>query len=337
MSRLTNQAARAGASAVGVAAGLMVLASTAQTPDGFTQASFDGPLSIFGNSAPEHLGDLLAIGDGTGDARELAAILNGPMPSANGNSPLPGALAAGAGLNSAEVSAVPTAEALAGAATSKQSLGIAPKSVVDAQGRVDCTGSVSCLTDPATNITTVTYPDGIVALVQKINDLTVVAYQSVANTLPSEVKALLPTAIGPTTQQAAGPMPAASVPTAQTPSTPDPTFNPDPSVAPASPEISASTVRPRVVVTQSPTSGPGPARRPDQSATLTIPQLKPTSPIDVVQDAINSVVDAVTGNHAASRARKSSPTVSPSPESNPAQSSSNSDSADSSSAGGSGQ
>jgi hypothetical protein len=163
MSRLTNHATRAGVSAVGVAVGLMVLASTAQTPDGFTQASFDGPLSIFGNSAPEHQGDLLAIGDGTGDARELAAILNGPMPAANGSSPLPGALAAGAGLNSAEISAAPTAEALAGAATSKQSLGLATKSVVDAQGRVDCTGSVSCLTDPATNITTVTYPDGIVA------------------------------------------------------------------------------------------------------------------------------------------------------------------------------
>ena len=184
---------------------------------------------------------------------------------------------------------------------------------------MDCTGSVSCVTDSVTNVTTVTYPDGIVALVQKINDMTVVAYQSVADALPSELKTLLPPVSAPTMQQAAAPMPAASVPTIQTPVTPDPVVSPDPSVAAVPPQISASTVRPRVVVTQSPPSGPGPARRPNQPPALTIPDIKPISPLDVVKDAITSVVDAVTGNHTASRVTSgSNPTVSPEPASAPA-------------------
>jgi len=319
MSRLTNHATRAGVSAVGVAVGLMVLASTAQTPDGFTQASFDGPLSIFGNSAPDPQGDLLAIGDGTVNARDLAAILNGPTPAIDGNSPFPAAAGAAVEPSGIPGSSAPAADPLVGVATSKQSLGLSPKSVVDSQGRVDCTGSVSCLTDPATNVTTVTYPDGIVALVQKINDMTVVAYQSVADALPSELKTLLPPVSVPTMQQAAAPMPAASVPTIQTPTTPDPGASPDPSAAAVPPQISASTVRPRVVVAPAPSSGPGPARRPAQSPALTIPDIKPVSPLDVVKDAITSVVDAVTGNHTASRVTSgSNPTVSPEPASAPA-------------------
>ena len=111
MSRLTNHATRAGVSAVGVAVGLMVLASTSQTPDGFTRASFDGPLDIFGNSAPETQGDVLAIGNGAGDASDLAAILNGPLSAGSPNSPFQEAFAAGVGPNSLEVNAIPPAVA----------------------------------------------------------------------------------------------------------------------------------------------------------------------------------------------------------------------------------
>ena len=71
MDRRIGQALRAGAAAVGVSAGFMVLATTAQTPDGFVHASLGGPLELFAG-APT---DVLAIGDGSNDASELAALL----------------------------------------------------------------------------------------------------------------------------------------------------------------------------------------------------------------------------------------------------------------------
>ncbi len=66
---------RGGAAALGVSAGLMILASTTQTPDGFVHASFGGPLDAFGASS----GDVLSIGDGPADATELAALLQTPV------------------------------------------------------------------------------------------------------------------------------------------------------------------------------------------------------------------------------------------------------------------
>jgi len=319
MSRLTNHAVRAGVSAVGVAAGLMFLASTSQTPDGFTQASFDGPLSIFGNSAPEHQGDVLAIGDGTGDTSELAAILNGPTPVGNPEAAYQKAFQTGAESPSAEVSAVPTAGPAVGASTSKQSLSLPKKSVVDAQGRVDCTGSVSCVTDSATNVTTVTYPDGVVALVQKINDMTVVAYKTLADALPSEVQALLPAAPpSHATQQAATQVPAATIPTNQTPAAADPTAEAKPSVAPVPSEISASSVRPRVTVESTQQAlAPGQSRNANQTGGITIPPVKPTSPFDVVKGVINSVVGAVTGHNSSHTKKPTVNTPSPEPASNP--------------------
>ena len=330
MSRLTNHAVRAGASAVGVAAGLMFLASTSQTPDGFTQASFDGPLSIFGNSA-ERQGDVMAIGDGAGDTSELAAILNGPTPAGSPKSPFQEAFEAGAGPVGVEVSAIPTAEVAVAAPTAKQALSLPAKSVVDSQGRVDCTGSVSCLTDPATKVTTVTYPDGVVALVQKINDMTVVAYKSVADALlPANVQALLPsTPVQAPVQQAATPMPAASVPTVQAPApeTVETVVKPDPTTAQRPPEISASTVRPRVIVLPTPQDLASDHTGSDEPGGVTIPPINPTSPVDVVKDAIDSVVGAVTGHHASQTKKPTTSTPEPSPASESA----------SDSAGGSGQ
>ncbi|MFN0144170.1 MAG: hypothetical protein ACKVP6_12115 [Mycobacterium sp.] len=308
MGRLTNHALRAGASAMGVAAGLMVLASTSQTPDGFTRASFDGPLDIFGNSAPEPQSDVLAIGSGTGGASELAAILNGPLPAGSPNSPFQEAFAAGVGPNSLEVSAIPSAIAASGATTSKQALTTVPyKPVVDAQGRVDCTGSVSCLIDPNTNVTTVTYPDGVVALVQQINDMTVVAYKTVTESLKNDLQALLP--IPAPHYPLAAAVPAA----AQSPEMSAQVIDPGPSAAPVAPDISASTIRPRVVVTPSPQDlNPGQNGQSVRSGSITIPAVKPTSPIDVVKDAFNSVVNAVTGHHSPSQtANPNDPTPDP--------------------------
>jgi len=291
MSRLTNHTVRAGVSAVGVAATLMALASTAQSPDGFTQASFGGPLNIF--SGPSQGSDV-AIGDGTADSSELSAILNGPLLQASPASPFREAYEAGAG--PLAVGAAPAIDPAASAPTVKQSLGLPPKPVVDSMGRVDCTGAVSCKTDPNTNVTTVTYPDGAVALVQQINDMTVVAYKTLAETLQGGVQSILPGVQFPGAVSTAAPQPAAAQPVAEAPATQTaaPTVDPGPA-----PDISASTVRPRG---GSPRAPQNPANEnsgtPSVPSNITLPAVKPTKPADVVRDVIDSVVKAVTGQHA---------------------------------------
>lgn len=312
MSRLTSHSVRVGVSAIGVATGLMVLASTTQTPDGFIQTGFRGPLAAFGSAAPENPDDLIAIGDGFGDVGELAAILNGPVPGVSPDSPARVVYEAGAGpINAAAAAGVPAVAA----PTSKQALTLPKNPVVDAQGRVDCAGSVSCLTDPVTKVTTVTYPDGVVALVQQINDLTVVAYQTVTQALPDQVQALLPPALQ-IPLPAVAPRPAAAAPPVQSPAAQAPAIsdpapqsgtsagNPSTDDAPPA-DISASTVRPRITVTKPPRDfGPGQNSPTKQPGGITIPPIKPTSPLDVVKDAIGSVVDAVTGRQNPSKTIK---------------------------------
>jgi hypothetical protein len=281
----------------------MILASTSQTPDGFTQASFNGPLSIFSNSQDESQGDVLAIGDGAADTSELAAILNSPLPAGTGNSPYQLAFEAGVGPNSLEAGAIPTTAPTLSAPTAKKSLSLPAKPVIDSQGRVDCTGSVSCLTDPDTHVTTVTYPDGVVALVEQINDMTVVAYKTVTETLKTQVQALLPNPDLLGTSAASAPLPAASTPALRAAADSD--VDPGPAAVATQSEISASTVRPRVEVTQSPQDLlRGSSGQSGQTGSITIPAVKPTSPLDVVKDAIDSVVKAVTGQHSASQVRK---------------------------------
>lgn len=225
---------RAGAAAVGVSAGLMVLASTAQTPDGFIHASLGGPLDLFSGSSTE----VLAIGDGPTDAADLAALLNTPTEdfTASPDSPYRMAYEAGTTPNLSAPKLIPAADPPS-ALTTKQSLAQISKPIVDSQGRVDCTGSVSCSFDPATKITTVTYPDGVIAVVQKVNDMTVVAYQTLAENLRSQIQALLP----PAPTQAPSPM--ASVPA--------PVQTPVPSAAPVLPP-------PVAVDTAVPAVDPGP-------------------------------------------------------------------------------
>jgi len=292
MSRLTNHTVRAGVSAVGVAATLMALASTAQSPDGFIQASFGGPLNIFSAKSPQ---SDVAIGDGTADSSELSAILNGPLPQASPASPYLEAYEAGAG--PLAVGAVPAADPAAGASTVKQSLGLPPKPVVDAMGHVDCSGAVSCKTDPATHVTTVTYPDGAVALVQRINDMTVVAYKTLAETLQDGVQSILPGVQFPGAGSTAAPLPAAAPSVVEAPTTQSaaPTVDPGPA-----PNISASTVRPRGGSTRAPqNSGNGSSNSGGASIPggITLPAVKPTGPVDVVRDVIDSVINSVTGHH----------------------------------------
>ena len=339
MSRLPNHVMRACASAVGVATGLMVLASTTQSPHGFIPSAFLAPLEALGGSTPADEADLLAIGAGSSDVGEIAAILNPQglnpaMPPGLTDSPVQAAYEAGIG-----VTTVPAGDPALAAPAYKQSLTLPRVPVVDAQGRVDCTGSVSCLTDPVTKVTTVTYPDGVVALVQQVNDMTVVAYKTLTEALPEPFQALMPPPFTPTFQKpgSPAPLPAAAVPAVQVPapqtSAPSSDAPPVESKPPSSaelPEISASTVRPRVVVTKPPAdlgSGQnGPATGP---GLIKIPAVKPTSPFDVVRDVIGSVVGTVTGHKAPSKTirPREAPTTNPSGQDSPGQDSAGQDSA----------
>lgn len=318
MNRRGKDGLRAGVTAVGVAAGLMALASTVQTPDGFIRASLGGPLSPFGTTGSAS--DVLNIGDGATDPAELAALLKGPVTgTAVGapESPFRAAFEAG-GIPSAVIPNVgPSPDpTISVPATQPPPVSdpiaapfAAPKSVVDSDGHVDCTGSVSCETDPITKVTTVTYPDGVVAIIQKINDLTVVAYKTLTEHLPPSVQTLLPpvpSQAPPALAAQAAPAPALAplpdTPPLLAPATQAVTAEPPIEAGPPAPEavegvegledLDARSARgPRVNVTRppmdfSPGAGQGGSSRPGRPGTE-FPGL------DSVRDALGSVVDAV--------------------------------------------
>ena len=180
--------------------------------------------------------------------------------------------------------------------------------MVDAQGKVDCTGAVSCLLDPKTNVTTVTYSDGTMAMVQRINGMTLVAYQNGTGKAQSQPKPLttptpLPLAAVPAKP---GPSPLASVSIPAAPATASdapavdsvPVVNPGPAATdqPSStiPDITASTARLRVTVSQPPQdyspsrpSAPGAASTPGSSSSAV------SGALDAVREAVDSVVGAV--------------------------------------------
>ena len=300
MNRPIAHTVRIGATAGGVVAGLMLLATTGQTVDGFVHAGFTGPLGLFGTPAADSEGGVLAIGDGTGDAGELAALLNSAAPADTGpDSGYRVAYEPGAAPNTAGLTIVGSPGALGAPVTKQSSTPMTSKPLVDAQGKVDCTGAISCHTDPKTHVTRVTYPDGIVAMVQQVNDMTVIAYETVTNSLPEQLQSLLPPA----------PKPAAAVgPAAPAPATSAPADPADPVVvAPertgiagpaAPPELSASGIR-RSAGAGPATAAPGRPVSPPTPGTNLLPL--PGSPLgiggtlDTVKGAVDSVVKAVTG------------------------------------------
>lgn len=288
---------RAGAAAVGVSAGLLALATTAQTHDGFVHAGLGGPLDLFSSSTS----DVLAIGDGPSDATELAALLQTPIKDVTRtpDSPYRVAFEAGTAPDTSALNVFPAVEA-PGALTTKQSLEQISKPIIDSQGRVDCSGSVRCDFDPATKVTTVTYPDGVIALVQKVNDMTVVAYQTVAESLRSHVQAFLPSSqapVPPPMAAAAAPAPAPSAAPVLPPpavETAAPAVNPGPP-APEPVVVDPSEARsgPRVNVTRPPmdfTPGRGGGTTPTHGSDRPKPDL---SGIDSVRKALDSVAEAV--------------------------------------------
>lgn len=292
----------------------MLLATSGQTTDGFVHANFGGPLGLFGASSAESQSGVLAIGDGSSDATELATLLNTTGATAKAG-PFQVTFEPGAGPGSSELRVFPTAKPAA-ARVSDQSLALPNKPVVDAQGRIDCSGSVSCLTDPATKITTVTYPDGVVALVQKINDTTLVAYKTVVNALPAQLQNIFPEAPAPAPMAAAAAA-APSLSSEAAPATEAPADATEPA-AEAATEISASTIRPRVIVTSPPADYTPDTTGLVSGNPLQLPSPGISNPVDVVKDAVDSVVKAIggvvnnaikPGNHGGSRIKAPSPST----------------------------
>lgn len=295
MDRRTKDTLRGAATALGVATGLLGLASTAQTPDGYIHASFGGPLDVFSSNSNT---DVLAIDDGANDATELATLLKGPVgPAAKdgaADSPYRVAYEAGAAPNATTGAAtvMPSSEPLVPALGGKDPAILPAKPVVDAQGRIDCTGAVSCKTDPATNTTTVTYPDGVIAIVQKINDLTVVAYKTITEALPSEIATLLPPPPAPPVLQAVGPT-AASTPSAVSPV---PTSVPETTSAPATNPPVRDTVKapdiPTLPTAVTPTKQPSHSGTGSTAPTPNVPN-KVKDALDGITDTIKGAVGAV--------------------------------------------
>ncbi|WP_142389884.1 hypothetical protein [Mycobacterium sp. shizuoka-1] len=122
---------------------------------------------------------------------------------------------------------------------------------VDPSGGVNCTGATICHTDPRTHTTTLTYPDGVVAVVERINDLAVVAYRSLGAAVLGHLDPLPPAEPAPEP---------ASVPASPAP---DPAPADEPAGAPAAP---AASVGPRLnVMRPAPDFTPGRPAAPSSS------------------------------------------------------------------------
>lgn len=249
--------------------------------------------------------DVMAIGDGEGDATELAALLKAPgtAVSTDPTAPYRVAVESGSTTQTSTVNVFPTSDPTAAPNTKEAASALPRKPVVDAQGRVDCTGAVSCKTDPDSRVTTVTYPDGVVAIVQQINDLTVVAYKTLTEQLPPEVQAILPTLKPPAPLPTPSAAPDTPVPTprsAPDPTTPSSSEAPVPSIDPGPPAPDSISLGPedtiqrgpKVNVTRppldfSPGGGSG-SGTPNGDTKPSIPSL------DKVKDALGSAVNSVT-------------------------------------------
>lgn len=312
MNRPLKDPLRTCATVAGIAASLMVLGYTGQSTDGFVHASFAGPLGLFGPDSVAIDNDVIAIGNGPSDAAAIASLLKATAPSDQLSQRSQSVFEAGSATKPSQANAVPTQQAPAVGSAGPAAQPVTPAGgapVVDAQGKIDCTGAVSCLVDPKTNVTTVTYSDGTVATVQRINGLTMVAYQNANGKAQNQPKSQVPTMPSTPIQApvaakpAPSPLASVSVPAAPAtaPETPAvdsvPVVNPGPAAvtAPSSviPDISASTARPRVTVSQPPQdytpsrpSAPAAASTPGNSSGV-------SSALDAVRSAVDSVVGAV--------------------------------------------
>lgn len=155
---------------------------------------------------------------------------------------------------------------------------------VDQAGGVNCTGAAICHTDPSSGATTITYPDGVVAVVERINDIAVVAYKTLGAAVLGHLK---PPAVDAPAPQAAPPQ---AEPADPAPAAADPPSAPaDVPAAPA-----AASTGPRLNVVR-----PAPDFTPGRSGvTTTSPGAKSDlsdTTDKFVNDVLNTVSDTV--NH----------------------------------------
>ncbi len=248
MKRQIPHTVRTSATVVAVAASLIVLGYTGQTPDGYVHTNFTGPLGLFGPSSLEmNDSDILAIGNGPSDASALASLLKTTAPRGNSTQEFRATLEAAPSTTQVGTPPSTTPQSLMGTPTAVPATDQIPATVVDEQGRVDCTGAISCLLDPKTNVTTVTYSDGTMATVRRINGMTLVAYQNINDK-----------------NQSKSPNPVAPLPPAPQPASVAPATTPSPLASVAVPSVT----KPAPSIDSVPAVDPGPVSSIPQSATL---------------------------------------------------------------------
>ncbi|SBS75750.1 conserved exported hypothetical protein [uncultured Mycobacterium sp.] len=244
---------------VGLAA--MVFDNTAANPVG------DAMVGIFNYKAlqPDPDGGVLSIGGGSDDAATLAELLDSTDPSNNAFH-INYEFDAGARVQVLTVFTDDNAPAKRDA-----------KRPVDHAGGVDCTGAMICHTDPRTQTTTVTYPDGVVAVVERINDLAVVASEALGAAVLGH--------LNPAPNDASAPQspPPASAPTAPAPA-PAAAADPTPDGPPAAP---AASTGPRLNVVR-----PAPDFTPGRSGSSTPPGAK-SDLSDTTDKFVNDVLSRV--------------------------------------------
>ncbi|MCX2933383.1 hypothetical protein ORI20_24225 [Mycobacterium sp. CVI_P3] len=237
---------------------------------GFLYANYlGGPIGLYGAMQGNAEEEVLTIGDGPGDAATLAELLDSTDQSGN-------VFHINYEFDARAETQVLNVFADPDALTAHDS-----KPSVDRSGGVDCTGTTTCRTDPRTRITTLTYPDGVVAVVERIDDITVVTYRMLGaavlghlDTTRSEAPASAPAPVPQPT-----PAPSAAEPPAPTPA--------DPPLAPA-----AASAGPRLnVVRPAPDFTPGRSAAPTSSSG---PQPSLSDKADtLVNDVLTRVSDTV--------------------------------------------
>ncbi|WP_179466173.1 hypothetical protein [Mycolicibacterium vinylchloridicum] len=276
---------RGGVAALSLALATMVLAAThpqaVSTPvvglaalvfgDVTTNPAGDAMVDIFDYKILQPGADnqVLSIGGGSDDAATLAELLDSTDPSNN------------VFHVNYEFDARAKVQVLTVFTDSNALAKHDSKQTVDQAGGVNCTGATICHTDPRSGATTITYPDGVVAVVERINDIAVVAYKTLGAAVLGHLKP--PPVDAPTPQAAAPPLAAAD----PAPAAADPV--PAPADAPA-----AAGTGPRLNVVR-----PAPDFTPGRSgATTTSPGAK-SDLSDATDKFVNDVLDKVsdTVNH----------------------------------------
>lgn len=172
---------------------------------------FGGPVGVYGSFLTKDEQDIVAVGS-PDDAAQLTSLLNSTGARTGGEAavPLTPVTVASESYSTANSNVL---NVFADPATmndhlAQQNSPRESRPTINENGDVDCAGALTCSTDPATNSTTVTYPDGVVAVVQKVNDLTVVAYNAIRDMTLGTLERMRP----PTDLQASAPKaPAPSV------------------------------------------------------------------------------------------------------------------------------